>query len=104
MSKEREPLRLTHEAGQLGVREALALDLVHVVEGEVAQLAGLEPLLDLVQPPELGQEPGVNVGELKDLLIAVAVLHCLQTTAAALRPSAAGLRRMRKKHMSRILH
>ena len=68
---------LTCEAGDLEVAEAPLLGLDEVVSADVVQTLGLQPLLCLVQLPQLVEEPGIDVGALKDLVQGHAILHCL---------------------------
>ena len=69
---------LTHEAGELTVAEAALLGLEHVECADVAQALRLQPALRLVHLPELGHEPGVDLGVLEDVLLAEAVLEGLR--------------------------
>lgn len=67
----------TGESADLGVAESTLLCLQHVEGADVSQLLGLEPQLGLVHLPELGQEPGVHLGILKDVVLCEAVLERL---------------------------
>mmetsp|Transcript_894 Transcript_894/g.2080 ORF Transcript_894/g.2080 Transcript_894/m.2080 type:complete len:1014 (-) Transcript_894:28-3069(-) len=67
----------TNVARNLAVTVALLLELLPVHLGQLLQLHGLEPHVGLVQVRELGAEPGVNLGEVVDLLLGQAVLKCL---------------------------
>jgi hypothetical protein len=71
---------LTQAASDLGVGEAALFNLDKVCGGQVRQAARLHPLLGLVQPLELGQEPGVDVGQLEELLLCKAILERLRQT------------------------
>ena len=68
----------TGERRKLEVAEAALLDLDEVVSADVRQGLAPDPLLCLVQLRQLVQEPGVDVGVLKDLVQAHAVIHGLQ--------------------------
>ena len=63
--------------GNLGITEASLLDLDEILSGELAQPLGLHPVLGVVQLTQLGQEPGVDVGQLEQLFVGVAVSHRL---------------------------
>ena len=67
----------THAAGNLDIAEASLLGGQQVIIADAVQALSLEPLLSRMQLTELRQEPGVDVGVLKDGLLRHAILHCM---------------------------
>ena len=70
----------TCAAGNLNIAEASLLGGQEVIIADTGEVLSLEPLLSLVQLAELTQEPGVDLGVLKNGVLRHAVLHSLHTT------------------------
>lgn len=70
----------TCAAGDLNITEASLLGGQEVIIADAGEILSLEPLLSLVQLAELTQEPGVDLGVLKNGVLRHAVLHSLPTT------------------------
>ena len=56
------------QAGQTDIGKALALQAVHQVVVDIGQAESLDPFLFLDQILELNQEPGIDLGQIEDLL------------------------------------
>lgn len=70
---------LTQAGCDLRITKSPLLGGQQVVIGDAVEALSLEPLLSLMQLAKLRQEPGVDLGVLKDCFLGHAILHCLHS-------------------------